>query len=824
MNKDFSEYQLLIDSFAGLANKASFDTKYTAATIELSKTERFLLKMELKRLASPCTRCLDLRGLVDGDCQLFDFQGQNHFLDDFAIQVFQENAEIYQGYTFGVYEAVKNAVSNLRHVQQIEKFNAESIDDKKYSKKGLTGKKNQYPVKLFSFESYPNRIEERMNFAVPVTVALNDNEKIEVTSIDISLTGLKIKVANQTDFFEGDKVTVTFTGLEQEFKFNKNSLFIYQVQNILNDNDVQFIGLKRISIKENDSFVRFLANYIQGNKRRYKINLDNSINALQARSFEQFSLMKINELVVFMSGNNQSFLPRYVLLTKNNQDVYDYWRDEKKDSTLNFLVNSKRFDRLKTAQKQGRSLLVFSFIHIYQGHQYFYTIDDLQQADDELFFANFIAFAAEKESFKVTSLSYNEVSTGQAYSPYTTANVETKQHENLNPSLSNEIKEAIGKLSTIVTAVDLTSSMGVEGYKSLSHEGIDLTKLKLFGHKRLSQPIVVDEILVNYNKQRKEHRFKFKTPVIIECQSVNWSGISVDFSVSGLKLELDKPAVLVSGEIVNLTFPNLQKITSTFALKALPYKIVRINKDKTIVNLRVLIKEHKHIGRSFFKLLIDKNKEKLTPDEYAMLTPDLSSALRTMYAANLSIPTAIVQTSGSHYKIASLVLGASANASTVNKILLDAMSDVRGGQGNYNLHSLLNGFPISNLLDQELKKISPNGISARELIYITVNSAIEDVDSAISVQLASEFSTSELTHTFIRESLVRGKFYCLEVRISNSEEPKMEHLDPELNYISLYAIHRGKQLEDEIYSVAGVVELFDVTQETLLRNKLMELK
>ena len=44
---------------------------------------------------------------------------------------------------------------------------------------------------------------------------------------------------------------------------------------------------------------------------------------------------------------------------------------------------------------------------------------------------------------------------------------------------------------------------------------------------------------------------------------------------------------------------------------------------------------------------------------------------------------------------------------------------------------------------------------------------------------------------------------------------------PELSYISSYAIHRGKQLEQDIWSVAGVVQVFDITKEALIRYQLM---
>ena len=370
----------------------------------------------------------------------------------------------------------------------------------------------------------------------------------------------------------------------------------------------------------------------------------------------------------------------------------------------------------------------------------------------------------------------------------------------------------------IVSAYDLTNQRSISEYQSLSYEGIDLAKLKQFGHKRSVTALTFDEISVNYGKQRQELRFKYKTPTVIECQSVTWSGVSADFSISGLKVELDSPAILVTGDIVYLSFPELQKITSAFDLKALPYKVVRVNKEKTTINLRVLVKEHQHIGRSFFKLLIEKNKTKLTPDENAMLTPGLSTALRTIYAVNLSIPTAMVQASGSRYKVDVLVTGQSRIATT-NK-LLTHMAQLSHREGFFNLYPLLSHLHVTTMIDHQLKKILPKDSPVSELIYIAINPDKPNVSEAVTLKLASELDTPELARFFIKKAQVRGKFFCIELKLSRSDEPQVEHLHPELSYISSYAIHRGKQIEQEIFSVAGVIQFIDVTQEILLRNQL----
>lgn len=61
----------------------------------------------------------------------------------------------------------------------------------------------------------------------------------------------------------------------------------------------------------------------------------------------------------------------------------------------------------------------------------------------------------------------------------------------------------------------------------------------------------------------------------------------------------------------------------------------------------------------------------------------------------------------------------------------------------------------------------------------------------------------------------------MQVNLSRAEEPDMDYLNPELSYIGSYAIHRGKQIEQDIWSTIGLIQCFDVTQETLFRYQLI---
>lgn len=816
MTIDFSKYQKIIDRFRGEASKPTFDIKFAQSTKNIPKTETFLLKMELKRLSGACNRSIDLRGLVDGDCHLFQYSKQSHFLDNIAIGVFEDNVKEYKGYTFGVYEAVKNTENNFRVIYQKEQSKVSQSNTKEgvieLPKKSQD--KIQYPGTLCSLNQSHDRKEERMNYVTSLAIFSENNQKKSVSSIDVSASGLKFRVKSKEPLYIDQKINIIFKGLETEFQFGTDEFCTYQIKNIHSDANTQLVGCQRVDALDDNVFETFLSGYIQGNKRRYKVNLENTISALQSRTFEHYLLPKLNELPIFFEKSELGVFPRYALTTDNNQSIYQYWQDESNDSNLQFLLNEERLERLLKKQKQGKPLLVFSFVHHNQGKDFFYTIDEDQLPKNDEFLPTFLTFAAKKNTFSVTQLTYFDVDDSKAYSPFTLSNTQELKKQYINLPPSDEVIDCIKSLSFAIVASNVTHQIGTEQYQNYSNEKIDINKLKKFGHKRIKEKLGVEELGVTYKNQRQESRFVFETPTILECKKVQWQGVSIDFSISGLKVELKNSAVLTAGEVVYVSLPNLQKITSAYDLNKLPYEIVKINKKKTVLNLRVHIKDHQHIGRSFFKLLINKNKSKLTADEYTLLVPGLGDALRAHYVQSMQTPALIVQTSGSRYKIDYLVSNDDSNE------FLQQLKKLSDRKNYYNFYPLVTKLYKDNFLETAMKKLMVNEEAISQVVFIAIKNKTGQVDKAVRVKFDHELNTPELREYFIKQALENGHFFCLQLKISRTNEPDLDYLNTELSYISSYAIHRSKQLEQEIMSVVAVIQYFDITHEVLFNHGL----
>ena len=104
----------------------------------------------------------------------------------------------------------------------------------------------------------------------------------------------------------------------------------------------------------------------------------------------------------------------------------------------------------------------------------------------------------------------------------------------------------------------------------------------------------------------------------------------------------------------------------------------------------------------------------------------------------------------------------------------------------------------------------------REL-FIAFNPDETDYFQSFKVKFVEQFDQDAKRREFIAQALGGGQFIALKVFLTKTGRPDTELLRTEMNYIGVYAMHKAKQLEEHLWSVAGVGNLIDITGEVLLR-------
>ena len=93
-----------------------------------------------------------------------------------------------------------------------------------------------------------------------------------------------------------------------------------------------------------------------------------------------------------------------------------------------------------------------------------------------------------------------------------------------------------------------------------------------------------------------------------------------------------------------------------------------------------------------------------------------------------------------------------------------------------------------------------------------------DEEQTFISQVLSTFSSEESKNTFIDSSLEKDIFSVFRIFLSRTGRPDMDYISKELSYVGNYANHRAKELEERLWSVVGVGDVVDITEEFLIRH------
>jgi hypothetical protein len=153
-------HSALIEQLKPLIMEPNFQDVFELLTVDESNSTRFLLKMELNRISSLCTRIIDLRDKTEQHCEEVVIANHRHFLDKPAKEALLQALPLYRNkYTLGVYEHVIEA-HKQRRLKLRDNVPVDVIDQE-----------NPFLVPGVVLGSYFNRCEERMNYSIRIMVS-----------------------------------------------------------------------------------------------------------------------------------------------------------------------------------------------------------------------------------------------------------------------------------------------------------------------------------------------------------------------------------------------------------------------------------------------------------------------------------------------------------------------------------------------------------------------------------------------------------------------------------------------------------------------------
>ncbi len=812
MSQDLQQYADIIEQLKPMVNNPQFDQVLQEHTVNLPREKRFIIKMELKRLARKCVRSIDLRGQVTGECNLYEHDGIKHYLDDIAIETFERQLRIFGHYCFGVYEAVQQTDNNLR-VMRERAASGEIAAPVTDGENRLASSMERYNVPVVNLLTYAQRQHERMNYAVAIELVTEDFSRFRGNSVDISTDGIRVKLSKDVHLHKGARVTVHFRGLEEEFALDKKNGIVYNVLATIRKKDSLYIALHRAKEFPNGTFDKFLENFIHGNKRRYKVNLSNTIEAVQNKSLEQYFSPRSPALPIYLDVVENKLIPRFAMLNEVNREIIDYWSDEQHELKIGYLINNSRLEALLKKPKKQREIFVYSFTHLQNEKVYFYSATPAELAAKDVLKGAFLGFGSRKASWRVFKLTICEMSPEQAHAPLSIPDSVGAKIKKQNNPPSARLMARLKNLRYIVHVTDVTSEDGQQIYNKNKFNRNSLSHLRVFGHARNRPLAEIKAFRYRFHEQRLESRYLLRSKIILRTKldDQQLTGISEDISVHGLRIELNGE---FSGEIdhqVEIGFPNLQEITSKHNVMTLQYQVVHYNPEKNVLHLKAVAGAPGQSARAFFDELIKHNRSSLKsyPEEEEI--PGIGHALRCINARNAPSLAFVLSKDGIRFEPEGAIIGHQDDRITQLACHFADKDEV-------NLEFMFRDRKLdSPFVQHGVKQVRVENKPVRRELFIAFDSSHKESRMAIIPRFDNRFVSEEMKEKFVQEALNRGQFIAMNVMLVTTGRPDMEMLQSEFNYVSVYAIHRAKELEEKMWSIVACAHLVDITDEVLMR-------
>ncbi|MBE8168783.1 MAG: PilZ domain-containing protein, partial [Shewanella sp.] len=525
--------EALIEQLKPLLMEPEFPDFFDQLTSTESSTNRFLLKMELKRLASACNRVIDLRDKTDLPCEPVVFKKQTHLLDAPSKQAFLESINRYQQhYTIGVYEEVFDA-----HKQRLRNKKQSPLK---------TDDQNDYVVPGVILGNYFNRIEERMNYSINITAFQSGKNELKGSTLDLSVSGARIRLPKKHGFDTTQSILVKLIEINEEYYYKDLHQGIeYQIVDVEASDDHSIIRLKRLSGSEDLS--QILANLIKGFKYRYKVDVNEVYTNSLALGYERHYLPHYRHLALFINAESNSVT--HGLLGAENQRIKNYFLNEKDVCQLSKMLTPERIQNHNVDPENADHSLVYCFNHVVNDKMYFYSASlfELKRQDlQRLFFQ----FGSQKESWRIFQIVAKPINHSLSYK---TA-ILPGDERHYTPLIERELSQ----FSHVVNLIDLTHDDSKDDYKSWTSTD-NANQLKLFAQVKTTKNDI-KYVSLNFAERRQESRYSFKTQIDLTQTDSNKknksaTGMSLDISTKGFQVTLEENCDFDLSKPINVSLP-----------------------------------------------------------------------------------------------------------------------------------------------------------------------------------------------------------------------------------------------------------------------------
>lgn len=785
-----------------------------------SSGNTLVIKMEVRRLLRDCSRVIDLRGKVDGECDVFELDGINHCMDDIAKEVFDQQIKIYGFYSVGVYEAVHKTENNFRMRYEREIHQAQQLKNPhNTSNEGQSAERPQinYTVPSFTLSDIDRRQQARMSFSCPVDLMNHEHLFIEANAMDLSLNGIRVKTENAEPIEVGQKLALYFTGLATQYGLDDIDGEPYEVVNISHNGSARYIGLKRTKAVEHDTVSNFLREVTHSLAPVDKVDVSNELRALQVKTFEQHYCAVTTTFPIFLFHKDGRYIPRYTLYNDVNEKSLYYWSNAQGDINFEGLLSDTRLKLMIDNLRQN--YLVYAFTQVINGEIHYFSATEEELSHDPQLRNAFLAFASDQGSWRVFQVAAHPVDANRALRSLTNSD-----GDDPNEGVNEKVQRILPNIKCAVLVTDLTNKIATLEYQRYQ---VDKRYFKKFQKlRKMGTPEFAVRACHLTDLESLQIMVRSPVPVrtktLVEVAGVSIEGVSQDLLSVSLSVAFKAAFPGEKGQVCHLAFPDLQASSKKHRLSNLAYEVTDIDAGGKVVAFSV----HRERGgalhpmENFVTVYSRDIAQKIYAARKKVLVPELGNGLRRIFAAITSSYCLYIKRTG-NYRLPLYVTRPNADQSL--KSLFNF--GVEEGQGEYpqNSYPLFSSAPYeTHPIIEQLRLFPAKSLpdlrhGMRRELFMAFFDNETSLTKAFISRFSDEFDGIEARRAFIEKTRARGQFFALHVIVTQSAQVTWQNMRFERQYLRKNAAELLTQFENDVQRVVGCIEVINMTQVTLDR-------
>ncbi len=738
---------------------------------------------ESEHLSSSCDEPIDLRDIFPNTYYPYKQDKITHFFDSSAERFYLKQMKRTRGkYTQAVYEAV------LKHSAARLASSMTGDLEAEYDIKVETDFQHLPTVIPVGYSQY--RQEYRLNFVTDVDIEMPSGNIVKCRSVDISPSGIQIKLNQVIDVIEGMDMDLFFPVLEE--KYEKHfGVVPYRLMKSAIGSIHMSLKLARIEPGEH-TFDVFLEQFIESKKHRYRIDAEDSRLALTAKAWEYMYTRSLPYLACFVSTEGKSIQIQELAISEQNKHQLTGLGNSML-SLLEQKISPMRLNGITNKKTKPQEIYAYRLQGDGVRRRLCSTSWEFNDQKDRL---RFLRAGINKESFmawQINAIKLEDISEQRS----------TELLEKLKASEPEQAESLLDQLKQyeyLFYLIDIKDTLLYDPLlqQDEMHEVMEQSFFDDYEIQR--QPSAeYTRLRLGITRQRNENRYIYQSPIVLHFYGESIKGHTLDLSVNGLKVTLDKKQTFQIRDTVTIDFIGFNKKFRSSKLKRQSYRIAGITRNGALC----LTRDHRisqHKAAIFLNKLLTKNKD-ILPTCTGELWMSTKSRLMESYL-NYCLPTQslLMTREEGDYHIPFLLSGI--NTSTLLKPFNIANK-------LYNFEHLLQ----HQIIKEKIKELRvDNGFPICTEIFVSQPEHLHESIVNVEVKTWSDFKNDIERVEYLKRCARRPTFRFYHLALTRVPRLDFNILMDDINVIRRNARHHLTEFEKECDSLVAILELSDFTQ------------